>query len=1128
MRPIEWFNALLLRHKLDRPDGRPLYQYRLTDLELDELIALLKLSSEFGVGYSRKMLFWDASFVIYAAEWWRRFYEGKWGWDGIFESINIPLSDLDVLHRNELVESGLQAWKRKVRHRNGKRYFLGTIATEGGLPLHQLSESGGWLRNILEPVITKHVSSGLSITSLIESYNEVIPKNYRSDEMKQILEEIAEITVGLRKEYELNDKDDPLQWLDKNGIKWRERYPLPINDAAARSLLGELVGAVARARTVRSETLIFELERGLIRSESPSPCLTAQVNLPRFLIIELLTKKMSHDQWPPQIDIDLVSPAGGEWKLCRGLRTQWQGRDAYRLTGFKLLLRDDDALKPLHLRFKSFGAVLAEMELDDGERLDTSLPWLFKDVDSRWLLQGQASQSVKAASAIAYIPASCDVVPNVADLPFESLAPIYDGRLVKFAGRITCTDDDAHYRLSSGREQDTEPYRLGGIRCDYAQTPSETFVGLPYLLKFDLGTGHASRQFGATLLARPLGESQAWKPLREGMTGCFEIRLLGPSQEVLLRKRIGILPGDFSLTLKADHHQARSGKLLFSGIQNWQASQAQENIECSVTREGDCILMQLATTGLPPSNVLLALQPKDRARELILNVPFPSKGALLFDQNNRQLKAGAPLYLSNIRGHRIKLFDSSYHQGRQCSLVLTLSDPGANSEDIRDIYISRYLHLSGTLSEFSIADWEEIILELIGVSASLDACVNLFLELDGQPELSIKLKRYECELKPNWQAATLELMAQQIGANSPELLEQTELLALELNRPKEDPVKLLQLRSEGVPMGVWQFEPESKREGPWLIYPAETSPLQFRSMLWIVGEKRSCQEELELEKITLLSAAAVVADEALRHQAMRLVFEQMSSDFSHESWNYLDHLWQKTHHLPLATLDVWRLAVSSPTLMACLVIRNKDEVVEKLAKELPFTWELVCLHDWRSALSTYKAQFRENELEDSMLNELINNKIDKIAQIAPVLDVIGKVLKQDVLGTSVPELRALKLLPLGFLRQSLDADFQELRRRNAEYKWPEMLEPKLQEDLQGLPDAICNLVAPHNDFHFSVLYLPFILAWRSVDSSGSRWNPSAADIFKIQQIKQFDETWFDMTFQFLFGWLSQQNLQELH
>jgi hypothetical protein len=49
-----------------------------------------------------------------------------------------------------------------------------------------------------------------------------------------------------------------------------------------------------------------------------------------------------------------------------------------------------------------------------------------------------------------------------------------------------------------------------------------------------------------------------------------------------------------------------------------------------------------------------------------------------------------------------------------------------------------------------------------------------------------------------------------------------------------------------------------------------------------------------------------------------------------------------------------------------------------------------------------------------------------------------------------------------------------------------------------------------------------VLAWHVIVGDQDNICSSPAEVFKVQQIKQFDEDWFDVAFKFLSGWLSQQ------
>ena len=122
---------MLRRRGLEAADGRALFKYRLDDSEFEQLAELIQFTSQFGIEHIISMLNWDGIFVLYASEWWRREFNGQWGWEEVFKSVAIDFTELPVGIRNSLIERGLHRWRRQVRVRNGSRRFLGTVPISG-------------------------------------------------------------------------------------------------------------------------------------------------------------------------------------------------------------------------------------------------------------------------------------------------------------------------------------------------------------------------------------------------------------------------------------------------------------------------------------------------------------------------------------------------------------------------------------------------------------------------------------------------------------------------------------------------------------------------------------------------------------------------------------------------------------------------------------------------------------------------------------------------------------------------------------------------------------------------------------------------------------------------------------
>ena len=77
----DWPANLLRSVNIETPDGRPLYAYRCPNESFDELCDLL-------TGWNPRDSFGGRAFAVYAAEWWRRHFDGgPWAWQPLLNSI---------------------------------------------------------------------------------------------------------------------------------------------------------------------------------------------------------------------------------------------------------------------------------------------------------------------------------------------------------------------------------------------------------------------------------------------------------------------------------------------------------------------------------------------------------------------------------------------------------------------------------------------------------------------------------------------------------------------------------------------------------------------------------------------------------------------------------------------------------------------------------------------------------------------------------------------------------------------------------------------------------------------------------------------------------------------------------
>ena len=114
-----WIDAFFARHSINCPDARPLYSYRCSDNEFEEMGDILRSRAK------QTMSRVDAAlFCLYAAEWWRRNHRGgSWKWAGILDATGRTSISFPQLYK--IVENGLRYWQREILRVGSNRGFFG-------------------------------------------------------------------------------------------------------------------------------------------------------------------------------------------------------------------------------------------------------------------------------------------------------------------------------------------------------------------------------------------------------------------------------------------------------------------------------------------------------------------------------------------------------------------------------------------------------------------------------------------------------------------------------------------------------------------------------------------------------------------------------------------------------------------------------------------------------------------------------------------------------------------------------------------------------------------------------------------------------------------------------------------
>lgn len=1079
-----WKRALLHRQNLDRPDGRPLYRYRLSNEEFDELEALLRkwlsiIDSRHDLSDIARQSGFPALFVLYAAEWWRRRYNGShWSWEPILKAIGANLLQWSHAQRSAYVERGFQEWCLKLSKSGGLRY-LGSIAVQGGLPLSLLAQARGGIGQVLSRVLQLAGSSteaDLYALDWVRSLQDKLPKSYREKAIFVLLAEVACIVLRLKEEAHLDSSADAIARLDeKLGPQWRERFPLPIDDHHAQGLIEQLIRDVANKRFER-QTARLRLERWIQADKDGSWTLNSRLALPDTLQDVQLADVfgVAKEELPRIAELALSAGAQRQTTATRRLA----GRETYRIER-----------KPLGFSGTDTGSEhLLHLDASDGRSwsasvagsLDEDLPWVFSTEDGRLLRQG--SGGVAASEAFLALPPHWHIVSSDHAVSQGTLTEP-QRTVFRIDGDIQLVDGEGtNYRIRTGQaDAEAEQYEWHGQRywLDFRQ-PAMAFKGRPRLYRRNpQGVPH------------PVADQPSWIPSDHDV-GPVTARYPAHG-DVKHRARMLILPAEAALVLEG--RDPLSGTIR---LQNWGVAKARvvtPGIQQRSRHEAGSLILELslaANVHTPERVEIEAIWPHATAR---LVLPYPAVGVRAFDGSGKELNAGALLAAHRLAGVRIQVLLG--HEQPPVELELTLGGR------------QRTHRLEGMPGSpvlvIRLQDYAADIQRLLSTNDNPDAEVVAIIRVGAVEQFKLCLARYAARLEKSGGAIGLD----RVKGIPIETLASLPVLALRLQRPGDEAIALPSRDSEGVASGMWDFSPEKREPGSWLIYPGVDAALPFRPTLWPVPG--------EVNADSRLAQAIGIADPDERQAALDQVVAAMAANFLEPCWLEIERLAGQIGYLPLTTLDLWRRLARSPQGMAALALRfgNLPQgFLDRFDQELPFAWETIPFVTWRRAMECLKRQYEEQfgvEKGTNLFSIYLRDRIEDLTAKHGALAYLLGIASSAFLSASKRQVEALKHVgqrALGQLFDGPDSLSMKLRQHHAEDQWPTGFNPILESARsQNVVVRMIRLQTP--GYLNGAINLPLLLAAQVATDKTCDWflQPTFIDVLHIH--RDFDPEWFD-------------------
>ncbi|WJY14647.1 STY4851/ECs_5259 family protein [Pectobacteriaceae bacterium CE90] len=1076
-----WLTKFLTHRGLKITDSRPLFEYHTTSDEYEELKRLLRdVGQAEGLKNDKGCA---ACFTLFSAEWYRRDYERihGWSWEPIYKSLGISLSAPEL---SLIVPKGLEDyWRRPVRfYDSERRNFLGSLFSEGGLPFKLLKESDSRFHSVFSQILNQYdqsISLGYSTLAVVQAVvdKSMLPTVFKEDTSVELIGRMADQLISLVQAYDLINHSEPVKELDRVHPKWRDSFPMPLDDETGTSFLNGLL----RTATVETKPRLQKNKTtgcNFFWSEQYPDEIHAHIFLPNELTFaissEPSTTRFELAVYEDNEEVVSLGPAYASLEKMQA---------TVRLRKCEIRFVRQQPTASLSLVARAGGIIVGTIKLDGGEIAVGDVPLTFVRDESCWLLQSQASCSVRNSDVLIILPAEGLLASIHEDCSSDTQALGHRALSIKGRQDIIFEGNET-YRIRTGREQVKHPdLALQGNQLAWSCSPYETFVGIPKVIhKFAVDQSIRYERFLS-------GKNIDICDLHETM-GAHYISIRNEDNETLLRRKIGVLPSDFQLEIKS-REQSNEGVITISTQHPCLYRLKDKVLEVGRSKSVNKTEIIIKAEGVPPTSVVLQVTPNLAGNPIDIILPFPTKGCLVLDVNGQHLSKN--ITINDLLGTRAFLF------GRN-------GEPARFRLELRLMSRARlqawheWNYTAGERPvELNLYSLREHIENLLSLETGIDQIVEMHIDGAGSM-LTWQIRRYKYSLNYDYERQVL--FSNSVNTRSGQIPSPVIML---LSEPERKPVYLTSRMSEGVPVGEFELSSVIQKNGPWLVVPEKGDETAFRPC-FIRGEPPL---QTEVNAIQSMQKATQLFNPRSDMNSITLVLDQMAISPAHSGWQFLRSLYEQYGYLPLATFEVWRALVQHPQALAMSLFKFEMSVeyLSRIENEFPIFWEFLPIFEIKGAANRFRTFLTHKGAPEEMQKRLLNKMYQQLGTIFPTYaNEVQEWLSLDLQPRPIPQ---------SMMREIIQNWYQDLLREHSESSWPEYGGSQLCHWILSQQDSVVD-VSPETRDRYSVAWLPVFAAAVASGKTTfeSIFGHEPGTLFFLRQVRDFDSRWFNSIFQY--------------
>ena len=1105
MVPIKWLERFLfIRTRHTIPDGRPLYAYKCTNKDYNDL--KLIVSDEFNQHTSPSYsIIFPLFFCIYAAETWRRNHiGGPWKWETVFAEVSYSVPDHPQIAR--WVREGLRYWRRPILKSGlGHNEYLITIACEGGLPLLLLQKENAslyrYFKILLEAYHRERNSPLCDPERIARRVSNYLPKGLRHDIVFTLGGLLIKKVVDLQEA--VIDAVDPIKALNQKDENWRNELPLPIEDSTAALLLKNLVN---EARTLSvTESQRVRWRRRLVWLNG-NATIEQQLELPMSFSGLALQRLCNRSELPLRMRL-IAQFARAIEPVALITRLRGEGESAiYRCELLKrggLRLAGKSGLTEV-LLFISDGDSETALK-SEGDTNWGPLPWVFVERSGQMECIGEGSVRCKDEILMILLPSGGRVVAEEGSAAFIDEITELNRELWQCKGTIYWKHDDLGVcRIRSANPDATDiQYILDGNKIKGTAETTPPFLGVPNL--------YSLNQNGIYRICEEAVPE--WRPVKAGVKGwrrdlkhCVGevwLRWANTEGEQILCRKIRVVPSEAKIDITSVGVGKTIGKIQLKWFLGAVVNVDRTYEIKSAHHQGDD-LIELnchGRDGLPITQFPAQLFWSD-GRQLEMQLPYPREGAA-FVYADKVLSPGARVPIAKLA--TIQAIGQAPSSIGRFYLKVSIK---TDSSLFRDLSIRNSLSYNENgRSIFQMHRLQERIDSILSLTGELDSLAFLEITDHSNRQMAhLEVGQFDMILTADWDRNRLKLPETHAKHLEDGWEVRVKLKMVKLWAPADEPVVL----KNGETATEWLI-PEGLAPGPWWILGEDGDWARFRPLLWVVpGETEQGDSPLK--------RAILCPEKDVREAFLENWIDEMSRDPEHIDWPLFFEYLELVQPYPACALDLFRYFVRSPEAMVMALIKSSDDNFEalwSLSSQLPFSWYLVPASAWmtssRRHFTSLRVALSGIDSADDIIWDVFESFKDRMTVRRPFFRQLcdwlcPAIFPDKQLDNS--ELSVARTCPDIICNWIQDAEQQFLGRHEADERYPEGPITMRWTEQSGYPDEYTykNLFDPYRP----VRCAPFVAA--QICLTGERYD--AALLFELKRIRDFDREWFTMAFAF--------------